>query len=124
MRRRHQRELLVFTAVAVLSSGGATMLAQAPARPATQQLDVAAEVSSGYDSDVDEVVTPDFAQLTPSGYSTIAIGSLQYFRRFSEAQLTAVAGSAVRYFPEFREVKTVGHTEAVGFDAALSKRLA
>ena len=124
MRRRHQRELLVFTAVAVLSTGGATTLAQAPGPPATQRFDVAVEVSGGYDSDAEGVVTPDFEQLTPSGYSTLAVGSLQYYRQFSEAQLTAVTGSALRYFPEFREVRTVGHTVAVGLDANVSKRLA
>jgi hypothetical protein len=90
---------------------------------ATQLLDLGLVVTGAYDSDASQdVLGSSSGQLQPAGSSAWGVGSLNYVRRFSRAELETSASSAVRYLPDLREFHSVMHLGAVSLASNLPNR--
>jgi hypothetical protein len=126
IRLNARRTVVAFalTALAVAIAPAAYAQQQNSDPQAKHLLDVEVAVSSAYDSD--EALVPGasgFTQVQPSGYSSWGTASLQYLRRFNRVELQTAAASAVQYFSEVREVRSVSHIATVALDVALPNRL-
>ena len=90
---------------------------------ARQLLDAEVSVTGAYDSDASlESVVPGFGQVQAEGYSTWGIGTLQYTRRFTRAELQTSAASAVRYSPANRQFGSAVHIGAVRLSSSVPSR--
>ncbi len=96
-----RRSFVMFAVLVVLAAGAVPGLAQDPRDAlATELLDVEVSVSGAYDSDASlQNPSSGVGQLQPPGYSIWGVGSLVYARLFRDAQLHAMATSAVRHYP-------------------------
>ena len=110
-------------ATTVLAAGTVTSAQTQTKDDPSQLLDVGLSVVGGYDSDAAQAsVSSGFGELQPAGYSAFGVGSLNYIRQFTQAQLQTTASSTMRYLPDFHEVHSVVHTGAVSVGASLPSR--
>jgi hypothetical protein len=91
---------------------------------ARQVFDVALSVSEAYDTDVPSVLLPQLPPTTlqSGGYSTMFVAAADYEWGSPRARLGGNASSALRYYPQLREVTTVSHSAGLGLSARLPKR--
>lgn len=116
--------ILVCATIVVISGDVTTASAQDNRdAKATQLLDLGLSVTGAYDSDASQdVVFPGSGQIQPAGSSAWGVGSLNYIRRFSRAELQTSASSAVRYLPDLEDVHSVMHAGTLGVTAGLPNR--
>ena len=136
--KRPSRFLRVVAMAAALAAVGVTSaLAQTIAFPAgkglfgsktgstaRQMFDVTLFLSEAYDTDVPSELLPQLhpTALQSGGYSTMFVAAADYKWGRPRAQLGGNASSALRYYPQLQEARTVSHSAGLGLSARLPKR--
>jgi hypothetical protein len=89
-----------------------------------RRLDFTLDVAEAFDTDVPAEHRPTVAGGSPvsGGYSTVFVASADYGWRRPRAEFDAVGTSAVQYYEQLDQVKTLSHSAGVGLSARLPQR--